>query len=225
MVSKKTEKSTTKVTAAKKAEKPAVAKSEVVKKIVKPVAKVVELGPILDLKVKYTKEIIPALQAKFNYGNPNEVPKVTKVVINRGLGEAVSNPKAVQITVDEFRTIFGQAPVVTKSKKAIAAFKLRENLPIGCMLTIRGKRMYKFMNKLFNVSLPKIRDFRGLPLKAFDGQANYTLGLKEQLIFPEINFDKVDKLRGFNITFVTTAKTVDEARELLRQLGLPFRRN
>jgi len=179
----------------------------------------------VDLKEKYVKTVVPELQAKFKYSNANEVPKITKVVVNRGLGEAVANPKAVQITVDEFRLIFGQAPVVTKSKKAIAAFKLREDLPIGCMLTLRGQRMYKFMNKLFSLVLPKIRDFRGLPTKAFDGQANYTLGLKEQLIFPEINFDKVDKIRGFNITFVTTAKTVDEARELLKLLGLPFRRN
>ena len=179
----------------------------------------------VDLKENYIKSIVPALQAKFNYANPNEVPKIIKIVVNRGLGEAVANPKAVQITVDEFRAIFGQSPVVTKSKKAIAAFKLREDLPIGCMLTLRGKRMYKFMNKLFCLVLPKIRDFRGLPTKAFDGQANYTLGLKEQLIFPEINFDKVDKIRGFNITFVTTAKTVDESRELLKLLGLPFRRN
>lgn len=196
------------------------------KKSVEPSKKpVVSSTKPLDLKEKYVKEIIPALQAKFNYSNVNEVPKITKIVINRGLGEAVANPKAVQTTVDEFKLIFGQAPVVTKSKKAIAAFKLREDLPIGCMLTLHGPRMYKFMNKLFCVVLPKLRDFRGLPTKAFDGQANYTLGLKEQLIFPEINFDKVDKLRGFNITFVTTAKTVDESRELLRLLGLPFRRN
>ena len=187
--------------------------------------RIVSSNKPVDLKENYVKTVVPALQAKFNYANANEVPKITKIVINRGLGEAVANPKAVQITVDEFKMIFGQAPVVTKSKKAIAAFKLREDLPIGCMLTIRGQRMYKFMNKLFCLVLPKIRDFRGLPTKAFDGQANYTLGLKEQLIFPEINFDKVDKIRGFNITFVTTAKTVEEARELLKLLGLPFRRN
>ncbi len=187
--------------------------------------RIVSSNKPVDLKEKYIKTVIPELQAKFKYANANEVPKITKIVVNRGLGEAVANPKAVQITVDEFRAIFGQAPVVTKSKKAIAAFKLREDLPIGCMLTLRGQRMYKFMNKLFCLVLPKIRDFRGLPNKAFDGQANYTLGLKEQLIFPEINFDKVDKIRGFNITFVTTAKTVDEARELLKLLGLPFRRN
>ena len=180
---------------------------------------------IIDLQVKYRSEIVAELQKKFSYKNVNEVPSVQKIVVNRGLGEATTNAKVVQITVGEFRAIFGQNPVVTVAKKSIAGFKLRKGVPIGCMLTIRGKRMYAFMNKLFNLALPKIRDFRGLSNKAFDGQANYTLGIKEQLIFPEISFEKVDKIRGFNVTFVTTAKTVEEALELLRLLGMPFRKN
>ena len=179
---------------------------------------------LVDLKEKYKKDIIPELNKKYKYKNINQVPKITKIVINRGLGEAVTNSKVVQSTLEEFRAIFGQQPVITKAKKSIAGFKLRKGLSIGCMVTLRGKRMYNFMNKLFNLVLPKIRDFRGVSTKAFDKQANYTLGIKEQLIFPEVNYDKVDKVRGFNITFVTSCEDTDEARELLRLLGMPFRK-
>jgi len=178
----------------------------------------------LDLKEKYKLEIKKALQEKFTYVNANQVPKIEKIVINRGLGEAISNSKVVQASVDEFMTLFGQKPIVTKAKKSIAGFKLREGLAIGCKVTLRGDRMYEFMNKLFNLVLPKIRDFRGVSVKAFDKQANYTLGIREQIIFPEIDYDKVDKVRGFNITFVTSTENVEESLELLSLLGMPFRK-
>lgn len=179
----------------------------------------------IDLKDKYIKEVVPALQKKYKYENVHQIPKIVKIVINRGMGESITNSKAVQSTVDEFKALFGQSPVVVKAKKSIAGFKLRQGMPIGCMVTLRGKRMYQFMNKLVSVVLPKIRDFRGVSFKAFDQQANYTLGIKEQLIFPEINYDNVEKIRGFNITFVTTTDSIDEARELLRLMGMPFRKN
>ncbi len=178
----------------------------------------------VDLKEKYKNEIIKLLQEKFNFKNANQVPKVEKIIINRGIGEAISNSKAVQSSVDEFILLFGQKPIVTKAKKSIAGFKLREGLAIGCKVTLRGDRMYEFMNKLFNMVLPKIRDFRGVSRKAFDKQANYTLGVKEQIIFPEIDYDKVDKVRGFNITFVTSTENVEESLELLDLLGMPFRK-
>lgn len=178
----------------------------------------------IDLKKRYKKEIVKALQDKFNFKNTNQVPKVEKIIINRGLGEAISNSKAVQSSVDEFLLLFSQKPVVTKAKKSIAGFKLREGVSIGCKVTLRGDRMYQFMNKLFNIVLPKIRDFRGVPRKAFDKQANYTLGIKEQIIFPEIDYDKVDKVRGFNITFVTSTENVEESLALLDLLGMPFRK-
>jgi large subunit ribosomal protein L5 len=151
-----------------------------------------------------------------------QVPKVEKIVINMGVGEAVSNSKVLDTAVEDLQKISGQKPVVTKSKKAIAGFKLRENMPIGAKVTLRGERMYHFLDKLFNVSLPRVRDFRGISNKAFDGRGNYTLGLKEQLIFPEIEYDKIDKVRGMDIVIVTTAKSDEEARELLTQLGAPF---
>jgi len=178
----------------------------------------------LDLKEKYKVDIKKALQEKYNYVNANQVPKIEKIIINRGIGEAISNSKAVQSSVDEFIVLFGQKPIVTKAKKSIAGFKLREGLSIGCKVTLRGDRMYEFMNKLFNMVLPKIRDFRGVSRKAFDNQANYTLGIKEQLIFPEIDYDKVDKVRGFNITFVTTTDNEEQSLELLSLLGMPFRK-
>jgi large subunit ribosomal protein L5 len=174
------------------------------------------------LKDRYLNEITPALIQKFNYTTVMQVPKIEKIVINMGVGEAVSNSKVLDTAVEDLQKISGQKPVVTKSKKAIAGFKLRENMPIGAKVTLRGERMYHFLDKLFNVSLPRVRDFRGISNKAFDGRGNYTLGLKEQLIFPEIEYDKVDKVRGMDIVIVTTAKSDEEARELLTQLGAPF---
>ncbi|SDO96088.1 large subunit ribosomal protein L5 [Paenibacillus sp. yr247] len=174
------------------------------------------------MKDRYLNEITPALIQKFNYTTVMQVPKVEKIVINMGVGEAVSNSKVLDTAVEDLQKISGQKPVVTKSKKAIAGFKLRENMPIGVKVTLRGERMYHFLDKLFNVSLPRVRDFRGISNKAFDGRGNYTLGLKEQLIFPEIEYDKVDKVRGMDIVIVTTAKSDEEARELLTQLGAPF---
>lgn len=176
------------------------------------------------LKEKYDKEVVPALQKKFNYKNPMEVPKVEKVIINMGVGEAVQNPKVLDGAVQDLTLISGQKPVVTRAKKSIAQFRLREGMPIGCKVTLRGDRMYHFMDKLFNVALPRVRDFRGVSPKAFDGRGNYTLGIKEQLIFPEIDYDKIDKVRGMDVVIVTTAKTDEEARELLDQLGMPFRK-
>ncbi|MFD1954047.1 50S ribosomal protein L5 [Paenibacillus thailandensis] len=174
------------------------------------------------LKDRYLNEITPALMQKFNYTTVMQVPKIEKVVINMGMGEAVSNSKVLDAAVEDLRLISGQKPVVTRAKKSIAGFKLRENMPIGVKVTLRGERMYYFLDKLFNVSLPRVRDFRGVSTKAFDGRGNYTLGLKEQLIFPEIEYDKVDKVRGMDVVIVTTAKTDEEARELLTQLGMPF---
>jgi len=174
------------------------------------------------MKDRYLNEITPALMQKFNYTTVMQVPKVEKVVINMGVGEAVGNSKILDVAVDELQRIAGQKPVVTRAKKSIAGFKLREGMPIGAKVTLRGERMYHFLDKLFNVSLPRVRDFRGVSSKAFDGRGNYTLGLKEQLIFPEIEYDKVDKIRGMDIVIVTTAKSDEEARELLTQLGMPF---
>lgn len=176
------------------------------------------------LKEKYTQEIVPALQAKFNYASVMQVPKVEKIIINMGVGEAVANSKALDTAVEDLQLISGQKPVVTRAKKSIAGFKLREGMPIGAKVTLRGERMYHFLDKLMNVSLPRVRDFRGISAKAFDGRGNYTLGLKEQLIFPEIEYDKIDKIRGMDIVIVTSAKTDEEARELLTQMGMPFRK-
>jgi large subunit ribosomal protein L5 len=174
------------------------------------------------LKERFLKEVTPALIQKFNYTTVMQVPKVEKVVINMGVGDAVSNSKVLDAAVAEMQLIAGQKPVITKAKKSIAGFKLRENMPIGVKVTLRGERMYYFLDKLFNVTLPRVRDFHGVSNKAFDGRGNYTLGLKEQLIFPEIEYDKVDKVRGMDIVIVTTAKTDEESRELLTQLGMPF---
>jgi len=174
------------------------------------------------MKDRYLNEITPALMQKFNYTTVMQVPKVEKVVINMGIGEAVGNSKILDVAVDELQRIAGQKPVITRAKKSIAGFKLREGMPIGAKVTLRGERMYHFLDKLFNVSLPRVRDFRGVSNKAFDGRGNYTLGLKEQLIFPEIEYDKVDKIRGMDIVIVTTARSDEEARELLTQLGMPF---
>lgn len=175
------------------------------------------------LKDRYQNEISPALQQKFAYTNVMQIPKVNKIVINMGVGEAVQNSKAIDSAVADLMKLSGQKPVVTKAKKSIAAFKLREGMPIGCKVTLRGQRMYEFMDRLLNVALPRVRDFRGVSAKAFDGRGNYTLGIKEQLIFPEMEYDKIDKLRGMDVVFVTTAKTDEEARELLRGFGMPYR--
>ena len=175
------------------------------------------------LKDRYLNEIAPALQQKFAYTNVMQIPKVDKIVINMGVGEAVQNSKAIDSALGDLMKITGQKPIVTKAKKSIAAFKLREGMPIGCKVTLRGQRMYEFMDRLLNVALPRVRDFRGVSSKAFDGRGNYTLGIKEQLIFPEMEYDKIDKLRGMDVVFVTTAKSDEEARELLRGFGMPYR--
>jgi large subunit ribosomal protein L5 len=174
------------------------------------------------MKERYLNEITPALMQKFNYTTVMQVPKVEKVVINMGVGDAVGNSKVMDAAVENLQVIAGQKPVVTRAKKSIAGFKLREGMPIGVKVTLRGDRMYHFLDKLFNVALPRVRDFRGVSNKAFDGRGNYTLGLKEQLIFPEIEYDKVDKVRGMDVVIVTTAQSDEEARELLTQLGMPF---
>lgn len=171
----------------------------------------------------YKNEVLPKMMEKFGYTSVMQAPKLEKIVINLGLGEAVANPKVLDSAVDELQLIAGQKPVVTKAKKSIAGFKIREGMPIGAKVTLRGDRMYHFLDKLFNVSLPRVRDFRGISAKGFDGRGNYTLGLKEQLIFPEIEYDKVDKVRGMDIVFVTTAKTDEEGREFLKLMGAPFR--
>lgn len=176
------------------------------------------------LKEKYVKEIIPALVEKFNYTSVMQAPKIDKIVINMGVGDAVSNAKNLEKAVEELTVISGQKPVVTKAKKSIAGFRLREGMPIGAKVTLRGERMYDFLDKLVTVSLPRVRDFRGVSKKAFDGRGNYTLGIKEQLIFPEVEYDKVDKVRGMDIVIVTTAKTDEESKELLTQLGMPFQK-
>ncbi|WP_394842957.1 50S ribosomal protein L5 [Pendulispora brunnea] len=172
---------------------------------------------------KYTKEIVPALTKQFNYKNPMQVPRLEKVVINMGLGAAVTNPKIVDAAVEELRAITGQKPVVTRARKAIASFKLRAGIPIGAMVTLRRGHMWEFIDRLITIGLPRTRDFRGVSRKAFDGKGNYTLGLKEQIIFPEINYDRIDVIKGLNISFVTTAKTDEEGRALLQHLGMPFR--
>ena len=175
------------------------------------------------LKELYKKEMIPQLTKEFSYKNVMEVPKIEKIVINMGLGEAIQNVKILDSAAAEMMSIAGQKPVITKARKSIASFKLREGMPIGCMVTLRKDRMYEFLDRLVNVALPRVRDFKGVSPKGFDGRGNYSLGVKEQLIFPEINYDKVDKIKGMNITVVTTAKTDEEGRALLKLLGMPFR--
>ena len=174
------------------------------------------------LRETYKNEIIPELTKKFSYKNELAVPKIEKIVINMGVGEAKENAKVLDGALKDLTTIAGQKPIVTKAKKSVAAFKLREGMPIGCKVTLRGNRMYEFADRLINIALPRVRDFRGVKANSFDGRGNYTMGIKEQLIFPEIEYDKVDKIRGMDIIFVTTAKTDEEARELLRLYGMPF---
>jgi len=176
------------------------------------------------LKNKYRDEVIPGLMKEFNYTNAMQVPKVEKVVVNLGLGEAIANAKALDAAVGDLTAIVGQRPVINRAKKSIAAFKLRTGMPIGVSVTLRGNKMYEFLDRLMNVSLPRVRDFTGVPTKAFDGHGNYTLGLKEQIIFPEIDYDRVDKVRGMEVTIVTSAKTDEQGQKLLRLLGMPFRK-
>lgn len=175
------------------------------------------------MRVHYAKDVVPALMNHFKYTNVMAVPKLEKIVINMGLGEAIANAKILDVAANELGSISGQRPVITKAKKSIANFKLRENQAIGAAVTLRGEKMFEFLDRLVSVVLPRVRDFRGVSTKSFDGRGNYTMGLRDQLIFPEIPYEKVDKIRGMNVTIVTTARTDDEARELLKQLGLPFR--
>ena len=175
------------------------------------------------LNDKYRKDVVPQLMKEQSYGNVNQVPRLEKVVLNMGLGEAIQNAKIMDSAVAELTAITGQKPVVTKSRKAIANFKLRENLAIGCMVTLRGRRMFEFLDRLMNLALPRVRDFRGVSDRAFDGRGNYSLGIREQIIFPEIDIDKIDKVRGLTVSIVTTAKTDAEGKALLRALGMPFR--
>jgi large subunit ribosomal protein L5 len=176
-----------------------------------------------NFKEVYQEKVVPALMKRFNYKNRMQVPKLEKIVINMGLGEAIQNIKILDSAVQELSQITGQKPVITKAKKSIAQFKLRTGMPIGCMVTLRKERMYEFFNRLVNVTLPRVRDFKGLSGKSFDGRGNYALGIREQLIFPEIHYDKIDKVKGMNIVIVTTAKTDEEGKELLKLLGIPFR--
>ena len=175
------------------------------------------------LKAKYQKEVIPALQKEFGYKNVMAVPKIQKVVVNMGLGEATANAKIIDTGTDELARVSGQKPVTRRAKKSIAQFKVRQGMPIGAMVTLRGERMYEFLDRLMNIGLPRVRDFRGVSPRGFDGRGNYTLGLKDQLLFPEIDYMKVDKARGMNISVITTAATDEESRKLLQLLGMPFR--
>ena len=175
------------------------------------------------LKQLYETEVVPKLKDKFKYGNPMQVPRLEKIILNFGLGEAINNIKILDSAAEELKIIAGQKPVITRARKSIAAFKLREGMPIGCKVTLRRQKMYDFFNKLVNVALPRVRDFRGISGKAMDGRGNYTLGIKEHIIFPEIEYDKIDKIKGLNITVVTSAETDDEGRELLKLMGMPFK--
>ena len=176
------------------------------------------------LKEKYQQEVVSALQKEFNYKNPMQIPTVHKVVVNIGMGEAIQNAKAMDAAISDLSIITGQRPVITRAKRSVATFKLREGMQIGCMVTLRGERMYYFLDKLMNVALPRLRDFQGVSPEAFDGRGNYTLGLREQLVFPEIDYDKVDKVRGMEVSIVTTARTDEEGRRLLRLMGMPFKK-
>lgn len=177
------------------------------------------------LKTTYFETIAPQLKQEFGYSNPHQIPKVEKVTVNRGLGEASQNAKALESSMSEVATITGQKPVVTRAKKAIAGFKVREGMPVGIMVTLRGQRMYAFLDRLINVALPRIRDFRGISPRSFDGRGNYNLGLREQILFPEINYDDIDQVRGMDIAIITTATTDEEGRALLKAMGMPFREN
>lgn len=175
------------------------------------------------IKEKYQKEVAPKLQEQFNFKNPYQIPRVEKIVLNMGLGEAIQNMKILDTAVEELKAIAGQKPVITRAKKSIAAFKLREGMPIGCMVTLRRQHMWDFLNKLVNIALPRVRDFRGISGKAFDGNGNYSLGIKEHIIFPEIDYDKIDKIKGLNVSIVTSARNDEEGKSLLKLLGMPFK--
>lgn len=175
------------------------------------------------LKEKYRQEVVPGLQKEFNYSNPMQVPGIRKVVVNIGMGEVIQNAKAMDAAVADLSVITGQRPVITRAKRSVATFKLREGMQIGCMVTLRGERMYQFLDKLINVALPRMRDFQGVSPDAFDGHGNYSLGLREQLVFPEIDYDKVDKVRGMEVSIVTNARTDEEGRRLLKLMGMPFK--
>ena len=176
------------------------------------------------LREKYIQEVVPKMMAEFGYRNPNQVPRVHKIVVNMGLGEALQNPKIMEASVKEMGAITGQKPVITKSRKSIANFKLREGQSIGCMVTLRKERMWEFMDRLLSIAIPRIRDFKGVSTRAFDGKGNFSLGIKEQIIFPEIEYDRIEKIKGMNISIVTTARSDEEGRALLKHLGMPFRR-
>lgn len=180
---------------------------------------------IARLRKQYVDDIRPSLMKEVGYGNINEVPRIVKIVINIGVGDAIAEPKKLDIAIEELATITGQRPVTRRARKSISNFKLRSGMAVGCSVTLRGDRMYEFLDRLVNVAIPRIRDFRGVPSKSFDGRGSYTLGITEQIIFPEIDYDKIDKIRGMNITIVTTAKTDKEAFELLKSFGMPFKRN
>ncbi len=203
------------------------AKAKAKKPAEKPEGERVERGPEQKipprLRDKYRSEVVPALQRQFNYANPMQVPRITKVTVNMGLGEAVANAKIIEMGVDQVTAITGQKPVVTRARKSIATFKLRTGVPIGVMVTLRRERMWEFLDRLITFALPRVRDFKGVSPKAFDGKGNYTLGVKEQIIFPEINYDTVEKVKGLNISVTTTAKNDEEGRALLQHLGMPFR--
>ena len=183
-----------------------------------------EKTPTPRLRERYQKDVVPSLMKQFNYTNPMQVPRLVKVVLNMGMGEAISNAKALDHAVSEMGLITGQHPVITRAKKSIATFKLREGMPIGCMVTLRKERMFEFLDRFISAALPRIRDFKGIPSKSFDGRGNYSIGIKEQIIFPEIEIDKVDSIHGMDIVIVTTAKTDEEGRALLGYLGMPFRK-
>jgi large subunit ribosomal protein L5 len=185
----------------------------------------VETKPRERLQQKYLDEVCPQLRGEFEYKNVMQIPRVQKIVVNIGLGEAISNGKAIESATKDLASVTGQKPIVTKAKRSIAAFKLRAGMPIGCMVTLRGERMWSFLDKLVSVALPRVRDFQGVSTKSFDGRGNYSLGLREQLVFPEIEYDKIDKLRGLEMTIVTTARTDEESRRLLALLGMPFRKS
>jgi large subunit ribosomal protein L5 len=214
-----------KKTPAKAASAKAKAPAAVAKKEAKAAApEVREKAPTPRLKERYQKDVVPSLMKQFNYRNPMQVPRLVKVVLNMGMGEAISNAKALDHAVSELELISGQHPVITRAKKSIATFKLREGMPIGCMVTLRKQRMFEFLDRFISAALPRIRDFKGIPSKSFDGRGNYSIGIKEQIIFPEIEIDKVDSIHGMDIVIVTTAKTDEEGRALLGYLGMPFRK-
>lgn len=179
-------------------------------------------GERFRLRAKYQQEVAPQMQKKFAYGNVNEIPKIDKIVLNMGLGDVKDNSKSLKLAVEELQAIAGQKPIVTKARKSVANFKVRQGMDVGAKVTLRNERMYDFLDKLISIALPRVRDFKGVSAKSFDGRGNYSMGIKEQLIFPEISYDQVEKVRGFDIVIVTTAKTDEEARELLRLMGMPF---